>query len=74
MATELVSIDVSIGLEKVITSEGVQNTQHFSVDDALARVAYYLDNGYEIISSGGGNYTLRKADPKPRTFKHEPTF
>jgi hypothetical protein len=73
MATELVSIDVSIGLEKVITSEGVKNTQHFSVDEALARVAHYLDEGYEIISSGGGSYVMKKKEG-PGRFRHEPTF
>lgn len=75
MATELIIIDVSIGLEKVITSEGVQNTQHFSTDEALSRVAYHLDNGYEILSSSGGSYTLKKKQgPPPSRFMYEPTF
>ena len=64
MGTTLVKIDVAKGLVKTVTASGVENEQHYSTDDALAQVAAYMDKGYEVISSSGDAYVLRKPTGK----------
>lgn len=66
MSTTLVKIDVPKGLVKTVTAKGVENVQHYSIDDALAQVAAYMDQGYEVISSSGDAYVLKK--PEGRKF------
>ena len=60
MSTELVYINTDTGQVKIITPEGVEDDQQVSVNDAYAKVAYYVDLGYEVISASGTSYTLKK--------------
>lgn len=66
MKTELVHIDVTNGLVKIIKASGVVHEQQYTIDAALAKVAEYMDKEYEIVSASGSSYVLKK--PEGRKF------
>lgn len=62
MSTELVHIDVTKGLVKIITAKGVIHEQQYTIDAALAKVAAYMDLKYEVVSASGSSYVLKKPE------------
>ena len=74
MATELVHINVNNGLVKIITAAGVEHQQQYSVDDALSKVAHYMDQKYEVVSASGDSYVLKKPEGKFNLRDERPNF
>lgn len=69
MGVTLVKIDISKGLVKTITKDGVTDEQQYSTNAALAKIAEYMDMDYEIVSAGADVYVLKK--PEGRKFIHK---
>lgn len=58
----MVIANPSIGQVKYITGEGVKNVQYISEDVVLQKVVQLQEEGYTLLSSSGGVYTLSRED------------